>query len=742
MGDDLEDKTDGGGQSGPKAVGNTGTKNNGWQNNSKIFQLGSCYLGPSYEKAEARSNQILRVPRHTTDACALAVFTVYTIFMALVWVFALESGQYYYLKNGRDWRGQACGAGALHTKTKQAWINPLMSDIWVGAICVEACPAPADNQELDTHSITCVCNDKYWPEKLGSVISSERSQDLITKCAEPEARTNGYFTKIVTDGDALLSDANTGASGDAFQPCAFTHRTTWAMHKCVPWVSDETLPKIMTQEQQPTDNRVTTDYVSEYLAGPNTIFATFVNDVASTLHLTGLGLVLTAILGMLAFAGLKYDAAHTSAGFTWSLLVLYIACAVVTFREYSTYSDKVDTVPRLSTHIQDTECEWMYLALFIASIVAGVIHLLASIYLSGESRKMAISIIHIACKTFEDAPALLLYPLIHMFAFGALITLWIMGAIMLYCSGTINVGSDGIGTYEHTPHVRASAPFYLFGLLWWSGFMNAMGYMIVSCTIYMTSYAHPKDLTAPDGEKRVPHSAMTEAGCIVTRYHMGTAALGSFIMLVTSPMRMFVSASSGGDDDEEEQSSSLMKILLCPCDMAHRCYTTFFKYLNKMAFLQTVLHGYYFIDGAFKGLLCVFRGIGDISPSTFSASFVLFTIKMAISLTVTGCAYFTVYTGGFAVKPADLSYSWVPYFLTFFCSFVFCTAFMLILETAIDATMVAYCEAHYESNGAITKQQMSKKFKEHMGKFAKSSAYGLEQVGEKKLESHRTHCSR
>ena len=42
MGDDLEDKTDGGGQSGPKAVGNTGTKNNGWQNNSKVRTVRSC----------------------------------------------------------------------------------------------------------------------------------------------------------------------------------------------------------------------------------------------------------------------------------------------------------------------------------------------------------------------------------------------------------------------------------------------------------------------------------------------------------------------------------------------------------------------------------------------------------------------------------------------------------------------------------------------------------------------------
>lgn len=726
-GDNLEEKADPASQPlKSKTVVNAGTKNSGWENNSKIFKLtDDIYFGPSYEKAEARSNQILRVPRHTTDVCALAVFAVYTVFMALVWCFAVNNGQYNYLKNGRDWRGQACGAGDLNTKMKQAWINPLMSDIWAGAICVDACPAPADGAELDTHSITCVCNEKFWPEKLGTVVSSERSQDLIIECARSSARTAGYFTKIVSDGDAILKNVETGTSGDAFQPCAFTHRTTWAMHKCVPWISDDTLPKIITQQQPKI---VTTDYVTDWLAGPNTIFSTFVNDVVSTLHLLGLGLVITAMLGMLALVGLKYADRATASVATWGLLVLYIASAVVTFSEHSSYSEKVDTIPRPSTYIQDAECKMVYLVLFILSIVAAVVHLAASIFLAGTMRDMAISIIKIATKTFEDAPALLLYPLIHLVSFAAMITLWLIGAIMLYCSGTVTIGSNGIGTYDHTPHVRASAPFYLFGLLWWSGFMNAMGYMIVSCTIYMTSFAYPKDLTDPDGEKRVPHSAMTEAACIVTRYHMGTAALGSVVMLTTAPFRLLVNSSAKHEEVDDREHSCLRKLLCSPCDCSTYAYNSFFKYLNRMAFLQTILHGWYFFDGAFKGLQCVMLGITDISPSTFGASFVLFTIKMSISLMVTGCSYFTVYTGGFAVSPADLSYSWVPYLLIFFCSFVFCTAFMLIFETAIDGIMVAYCEAHYEPNGAFTKQQISTALKMHMAVFAKNGAYSLEAV--------------
>merc|ERR1711970_1386849 len=119
-----------------------------------------------------------------------------------------------------------------------------------------------------------------------------------------------------------------------------------------------------------------------------------------------------------------------------------------------------------------------------------------------------------------------------------------------------------------------------------------------------------------------------------------------------------------------------------------------------MAYLQTVLHGYSFCGAAFEGLECVMKGIQHVSDTTLISSFVLVIIKFSISFTVTFFAYVLVQSGKFGVQPEDLTYSWVPYLLTVGCSYVLCTAFLLIIEVAIDAIMVAFCEAKFEAKGA------------------------------------------
>lgn len=80
---------------------------------------------------------------------------------------------------------QACGVGNLATKPKQFFANPMMSNHWVGAICVDECPAPAGNAEIDKYHLVCICNPSYWPAQFGNDADrpADRSDELITGCA-------------------------------------------------------------------------------------------------------------------------------------------------------------------------------------------------------------------------------------------------------------------------------------------------------------------------------------------------------------------------------------------------------------------------------------------------------------------------------------------------------------------------------------------------------------------------------
>merc|ERR1712054_98362 len=103
--------------------------------------------------------------------------------------------------------------------------------------------------------------------------------------------------------------------------------------------------------------------------------------------------------------------------------------------------------------------------------------------------------------------------------------------MLLFSAGELEIASNGVYTFEHISWLVPGGISYVFGLLWWAGFMNAMAYMIVAGTIFLSSFANKKwwsGLTQlgtqdeEDSDKDVPHSSMTAAFCIATRYHMGT----------------------------------------------------------------------------------------------------------------------------------------------------------------------------------------------------------------------------
>jgi len=674
-----------------------------------------CCCGPHYDEETAKKNQLLRVPRVTTDQPSLLIIFFFVFYMGLVWAYAIHKGQYSYLIHGMDWRGQACGHGDLKMYPHQAWTNPLMPNIRAGAICVKSCPAPKKNAEIDKNELYCLCNKDYWPVKFGS--GAGRSGDLIAQCEDSVAAIQGYFVLTVNKGDALLDDAKTGPNGGIDQPCSFTYRTQWAMHKCVPWVSGETLQSVVIQNHK---GNVTEshDYVSDWLGGSKEIFATFVSDVATCRSVVGVCIGLSVVLSIVSLLSLKYSVEAVSKGMLVVLLALFVGISIQAHSQYDFYRERVDSVPQLSTHEQDQQSMYVYLAGFITAVSLSVLQVGFAVFMIPELPK-AISIIKVASQSFVDAPQILLFPVVHIVSFILLITFWLVGAVLLYSAGDIKVGKDGVANMDHTPGIRSSAVGYLYGLFWMSGFMNAMGYMIVAGTVYLCTFALPKNRGTeeePDyseGDKEVPDSVMTASAVIMIRYHLGTAAFGSLVFSLVWPLRLATNLFGKLGQSENES----LKFVCCCCRCCFNSWENCFKYLNKMAYLQTVLHGFSFCGAAYEGLVCVMKGIENVGPTTLISTSLLIVIKLVISLTVTGFAHILISNELLAVKPEDLTYSWVPYGLVFFVSFIVCTAFMLVLEVAIDAVMVAFCEAEYEEKGAIKPQQLPPALREHIVKY-------------------------
>lgn len=673
--------------------------------------------GPDNKLEDIKDHHVLvNVDRVITDKPALLLISVFTTFMFVIWGYALSAGHYNYLINGMDWRGKLCGEGALAEYTHQAWSNPLMSSINVGAICVKSCPAPTGNAELDTSQITCICNSAQFPDQFGS--GTSRSAELISKCGETDAVTLGYFTTNVNTGDPLLSQVQTGTTGDTTTPCAYTYRTQWAMRKCVPWVSTESLKGIVEQQGA---SKITTDYVSGVLGKSAQIFSAIVSDIAESVHILWASALFAVVLTLIFIILLRYCVDFLVKGILGGLLVMFIAAAVCCWYEYAYYRDRSNTTPALVTQESDEASSHLFLSGFVLSIIFGVLHtcLVVCLY---DKIAVAISIIKVASKSFSDCPQLFIYPLIHTLAFVVLIVCWLIGAVLLYSAGTIVHNSNGVASMEYSDDLRRAAVFYFFGLVWFCAFINAVGFMIVACTVILVAFAPPTRLTVPSyvphkaitkgvgkagseetrplthddeddpfDERHIPPSPMTTAAFLIVRYHLGTAALGSLVLTVIWFFRAIIHY--GAKLAHAEDANCFLRFVTCCFQCMACCLENCVRYMNKMGYVITVIYGERFCDATFIGLPCVLRNIGRIGTTTYISSFVLVVIKITVTIAVMAVADLFIQSGSFGAGEKDITYSWVPYAVVGLGTYAIATAFMMVIDVGIDAILVAYCEA-------------------------------------------------
>jgi choline transporter-like protein 2/4/5 len=675
---------------------------------------GACWIGPEVEPEVIENAGVpLDVTRSLTDKFWLLAILIYAVFMILVWAFSVSKGQYMILVNGMDWRGKACGVGTLAEYSHQAWTNPLMANIAAGAICVKDCKSPSKNAEVSTHELRCICNTKYWPKLFGATAS--RSQALIDECNKPEAKRLGYFTKNVNADDPLRQQASTGVAGGVDQPCAFLYRTKWAMRKCVPWLSAGAVKTVVTQGNP---KKVSTqDHIVSWLETTTEMASTFMTDAASSVHIFWVCALIAILLSLIMLTLL----ARCTGLFIrfiqccfFALFVMFIVATVAAWWEFNRYSERLDVVPQLTTYQEDTQSKYVFLGFFLTGIILSLMHACLSVFMC-KHIDAAQSIIKLAAESFSHTSQILLYPIVHVLAFVTLLLFWIIGAVLLYSAGDITVAANGVASLVHTEWMRSSAVAYLIGLIWFTAFLNAMGYMIVAGTVFMTAFVLPKSKRPYPEADAVPAHPMTTSTFLCLRWHMGTAAFGSLVLTIAWILRMFVNFFA-------KMAGERPSYVCCCCN----CFTIIFRdcmrYMNKMAYLQTVLHGYDFCDAAFIGLQCVVKGIDQIGTTTYISSFVMVVIKIAVSLSVTAIADAFIKWGKFGVESKDITYSWVPLVIVGLTAYAICTAFMVILDVAIDSILAGWCEAMIEvkdetgelQRGAFVSDHLSKGLKEHM----------------------------
>jgi hypothetical protein len=247
---------------------------------------------------------------------------------------------------------------------------------------------------------------------------------------------------------------------------------------------------------------------------------------------------------------------------------------------------------------------------------------------------LAMACVREAARAIGSMPLLVLFPVIQTIGFLAFIVIWMFYAVHLASTGEVvnmELPVDAVVTvrnYEFDDITQRVGWYLIFCFFWTAAFIQALGQIVIAMCVSKWYFTREK---SDIGSCSVMTSILQSF-----RYHIGTAAFGSFIIAVTQIIRMIVAKAQ---NKAKQLGNKFGEALLCCCQCCLWCFEKFIKFLNKNAYIQTAIFGTAFCRSARESFTLIARNAGKVGSITYVSSIVLFVGKFFISCVTTGVAY-------------------------------------------------------------------------------------------------------
>jgi len=199
------------------------------------------------------------------------------------------------------------------------------------------------------------------------------------------------------------------------------------------------------------------------------------------------------------------------------------------------------------------------------------------------------------------------------------------------------------------------------------------------------------------------------------RYHIGSLALGSFIIALVQFVRyLLYKVEKGLKGKENWFLKSLFKVLQCLL----LCFERFLKFLNKNAYIEIAIYGYSFCKGAKWAFQLITRNIIRVVVVTKISDYLLFLGKIIVTVIVgiVGNILIEYYS--------DQPTYWVtPLLVILFNAYGTAYCFMAVLDMAIDTIFLCFCEDLERNDGSEAKPYfMDPKLRKYIDKDSKGNS--------------------
>ncbi|KAL0045810.1 hypothetical protein WJX82_005374 [Trebouxia sp. C0006] len=368
--------------------------------------------------------------------------------------------------------------------------------------------------------------------------------------------------------------------------------------------------------------------------------------------------------------------------------------------------------------------------------------------------KIAVATLKVATQAIAHMPTLLLFPLVPFVLEVALVFWWVFVAAYLYSSGsivTVYRSSSSTATYDpldiavalnfttraaaggSPPPPSVSAPtaavsvssstaaeveecaydpncrydlqwdknmeyafiYHFFGLLWTNQFIVGFGYVTVALAIAHYYWTR--------GNREVmPRFPVLHAIRTTLRYHLGSIALGSFIIAVIQ----FIRAMLEYVDRQMKAANpgNVVMIYLMACIKCFMWYVQkVMQFINRNAYIVVAVKGTGYCTSAGRAIKLIVNNALRLVAVNIMVDVVVWMGKIAVTaacgLLAFGLSDLTYYTDPVGHADTYLSSPLMPVLISVLVGYTISNLFLQVYEYAVNTILLSFCEDCEEHDG-------------------------------------------
>jgi choline transporter-like protein 2/4/5 len=297
---------------------------------------------------------------------------------------------------------------------------------------------------------------------------------------------------------------------------------------------------------------------------------------------------------------------------------------------------------------------------------------------------IAIACLKVASQAIAAMPMILFSPLIPLIMNVVFMAWAVIVAAYLYASGTIvrdtTTGSIRIAWNETLQYMSF---YHLFGIFWTTQFVAGFGVMVTAGAV--ASFYWQRD--------DMPRAPIRKSMGRAIRYHLGSIALGSFIVAVVQ----FVRAIMEYVDKKTKKAQAgnpVVKFFMCCVKYCLWYLEKVLKYVNRNAYILVAVKGYSYCYSAVQAIKLIIVNMLRIAAVNTVGDFLTWLGKLVVTGLCALCAFFMsdldTYTD--PTKETYLSSPLLPVLVVAFIGYIEADLFLSVYEMAVDTILLSFCE--------------------------------------------------